>query len=104
MISGRRSEKQLVKSIDQNNSWLWAKGSGLPVAARQQAGRTRALLSCFKRRPTGQSTIELAVMTLGIVTALVIFFSYLRSSVAYRIKVGSDAFGHGLLCNGVGCR
>ncbi len=58
------------------------------------------------RYAQGQSTIEYAVMVGVIVASLVVFFSYIRSSVAYRIKVGADAFGHGLLCDGNvgGCR
>lgn len=53
----------------------------------------------------GQATIETAVLVGAIAASLLVFFSFLRASVASRIKVGADAFGHGLLCDGkVRCR
>ena len=48
----------------------------------------------------GQSILETTVLLAAVTAALVIFFSFIRSSVASRIKLGSDTFGHGLLHNG----
>ena len=59
----------------------------------------------IRRLTSGQSTIETAIVVGAITAALVVFFSFIRSSVSYRIKVGADSFGHGLLCDGkVKCR
>ena len=50
----------------------------------------------------GQSTLE-TVLLLGLVSlALVTFATFIRASVASRIKAGVDTFGHGLLFNGPG--
>lgn len=48
----------------------------------------------------GQSTVETALLLLAVVTALVVFFSFIRNAVSSRIKLGADTFGHGLLHNG----
>lgn len=48
----------------------------------------------------GQSMIETAVLLMVVVGALVVFFTFIRASVASRVKVGADTFGHGLLHNG----
>lgn len=45
----------------------------------------------------GQSTVETALLLGAIAMALVVFFSFIRSSVSSRIKGGADTFGHGLL-------
>lgn len=45
----------------------------------------------------GQSTIEQALVFLAIGAALLVFFQFIRTSVASRFKGGADAFGHGLL-------
>ncbi len=52
------------------------------------------------RRITGQATVETALLFLGVTTALVLFFSFVRASVSGRIKAGMDAFGFGLQCDG----
>lgn len=46
---------------------------------------------------SGQSMLETTLLLVGVVAALVLFFSFIRASVASRIKTGSDTFGHGLL-------
>ena len=51
-------------------------------------------------RAAGQSMMETAVLTAAVVAALLVMFSFIRASVASRIKSGSDTFGHGLLNNG----
>jgi hypothetical protein len=52
------------------------------------------------RRRLGQSTVETALLLLVVAAALVLFFSFIRSGVAGRLKAGSDTFGHGLLHDG----
>ena len=69
--------------------------SGLDILSRRQAHVGRA----------GQSMIETALLLVGVVIALLAFFSFIRASVAFRIKTGADTFGHGMLyqpapCNG----
>jgi hypothetical protein len=44
--------------------------------------------------------IETAVLLMVVVGALVVFFTFIRASVASRVKAGADTFGHGLLHNG----
>ena len=44
--------------------------------------------------------LETALLLAVVVGALVVFFTFIRASVASRVKVGSDTFGHGLLHNG----
>ena len=44
--------------------------------------------------------LETALLLAVVVGALVVFFTFIRSSVASRVKVGADSFGHGLLHNG----
>ncbi len=48
----------------------------------------------------GQSIVESTLLLLGVTTALVLFFSFLRASVSGRVKAGADAFGFGLQCDG----
>ena len=48
----------------------------------------------------GQSMLELAVLLVVVTGALLVFFTFIRASVASRVKVGADSFGHGLLHNG----
>ncbi len=43
----------------------------------------------------GQSIIEGILLFAAIVSALVFFASFIRSSVAFRVKQGADSFGHG---------
>ena len=47
-----------------------------------------------------QSMIETALVLGAVVIALITFFTFIRSAVSSRIKIGSDAFGHGLLHKG----
>ena len=54
------------------------------------AGRTR-----------GSSFVESALLILVVAAALVTFFSFIRSAVSSRLKMGADAFGHGMLHNGL---
>jgi len=44
--------------------------------------------------------VESTLLLLGVTTALVLFFSFLRASVSGRVKAGADAFGFGLQCDG----
>jgi len=44
--------------------------------------------------------VETTVLLLAVVAALVMFFSFIRASVAGRLKAGADSFGHGLLHDG----
>jgi Flp pilus assembly pilin Flp len=48
----------------------------------------------------GQSVIETTLLLAVVAIALVTFFSFIRSAVSSRIKLGADTFGHGLLHNG----
>jgi len=48
-------------------------------------------------RSNGQSSIESILLIAGVVGALLMFFAFVRSSVAFRIKTGADSFGHGML-------
>ena len=48
----------------------------------------------------GQRTIETALLLGAVTIALIVFFTFIRSAISSRIKIGSDAFGHGLLHNG----
>lgn len=48
----------------------------------------------------GQSILETAVLLAAVAGALMIFFSFIRASVASRLKVGADSYGHGLLHDG----
>ncbi len=45
----------------------------------------------------GQSALESILLIMAVVAALVTFFDFLRSSVAFRVKTGVDAFGQGRL-------
>lgn len=45
----------------------------------------------------GQSTVEAALLLGAVAVALVVFFSFIRASVASRAKGGADTFGHGML-------
>ena len=51
-------------------------------------------------RRLGQSILETTVLLVMVAGALVFFFTFIRASVASRVKVGADSFGHGLLHNG----
>ena len=44
--------------------------------------------------------LETAVLLVVVVGALLVFFTFIRASVASRAKGGADTFGHGLLHNG----
>ena len=44
--------------------------------------------------------LEATILLLVVASALVTFFTFIRASVASRVKVGADTFGHGLLHNG----
>lgn len=57
-------------------------------------------MAVFQRRISGQAMIETALLFLGVTTALVLFFSFVRASVSGRVKAGADAFGFGLQCDG----
>ena len=58
-----------------------------------------------RRVARGQSTVEASLLLAAVAMALVTFFTFIRSSVSSRIKVGADSFGHGMLCDGsVRCR
>ena len=52
------------------------------------------------RARSAQCLIETAVLLAIVTGALVFFFTFIRDSVASRVKIGSDTFGHGLLNNG----
>ncbi len=41
--------------------------------------------------------LETTLLILGVTVALVVFFSFVRNSVAFRLKTGADTFGHGML-------
>ena len=51
-------------------------------------------------RRSGQSMVETAVLLVAVTAALVVFFTFIRASVASRVKLSADTFGHGLLHNG----
>jgi uncharacterized membrane-anchored protein len=55
-----------------------------------------------RRRLTirGQSTVETALLLAVVGLALVAFFGFIRNAMSHRIKVGADAFGHGLQYDG----
>ena len=53
-----------------------------------------------RRMTKGQSLVETALLLCVVATVLLVFFTFIRSAVSSRIKIGSDAFGHGLLHNG----
>ena len=92
-----------------------------PSAARQAGAQPSAVIGVLKNsgetksRPMSwnhmysapgfgpvraQSMIETALLLGAVVIALITFFTFIRSAVSSRIKIGSDAFGHGLLHNG----
>jgi hypothetical protein len=48
----------------------------------------------------GQSILETAILMVAVTMALVVFFGFIRASVASRVKLGADTFGHGLLNDG----
>ena len=52
------------------------------------------------RTRAGQSALEMLLLLLIVAAALVTFFTFIRNSVASRIKTGADTFGHGMLHNG----
>ncbi len=49
----------------------------------------------------GSSMVESALLFLMLVAALVTFFSFIRSAISSRMKMGADSFGHGMLHNGL---
>ena len=51
----------------------------------------------LRRHARGQSSVEQALLLVIAVAALVAMFSYIRSSLSHRFKVGADGMGHGLL-------
>ena len=59
-------------------------------------------VSRVRRGEAGQSMVESALLFITVVSALVMFFSFMKASVAFRLKSGADAFGQGMLydCTG----
>ncbi len=49
------------------------------------------------RAQAGQSIVEVCLVILVVTIALVVFYSFIQSSVSFRFKSGADTFGHGLL-------
>ncbi len=48
----------------------------------------------------GEATLETAVLLVIVAASLAVFFSFIRAAVSGRVKLGADAFGHGLLYGG----
>ena len=51
----------------------------------------------LRRGNPGQSAIEAAVLIFVAMTALGIFYGFMRAAVSDRMKTGADSFGHELL-------
>lgn len=49
------------------------------------------------RARRGQSMLEAAILFGAVVAALLVFHTFIKTSVASRLKSGADTFGHGLL-------
>lgn len=80
-------------------------GSGFPGPTITNAGTGRApgsgqlpsAPSPEPRAKNGQSIVEICLLILVVAVALTVFFSFIQSAVSFRLKSGSDTFGHGLL-------
>lgn len=57
-------------------------------------------MSAGARGGRGQSILETTILLVVVTAALLVFFSFIRASVASRVKAGADTFGHGLLHDG----
>ena len=56
-------------------------------------GRPRGASDTSRR---GMFTVESALLALVVVTALTVFYSFIRDAVSHRLKLGADAFGYGM--------